>query len=165
MDRMAKDKGKAAGGRKPVAQNRRARHDYHIHDTFEAGLVLSGTEVKSLREGRANLTDSYATVDDGEVWLRAAHIPEYSHGTWTNHTARRTRKLLLNRKEITRIERALASTGTTLVPLSIYFSDSFAKVELAVASGKREYDKRQTIAERESKREAERALAARRRGE
>jgi SsrA-binding protein len=165
MDRMAKDKGNAAGGRKPVAQNRRARHDYHIHDTFEAGLVLSGTEVKSLREGRANLTDSYATVDDGEVWLRAAHIPEYSHGTWTNHTARRTRKLLLNRKEITRIERALASTGTTLVPLSIYFSDSFAKVELAVASGKREYDKRQTIAERESKREAERALAARRRGE
>jgi SsrA-binding protein len=99
------------------------------------------------------------------VWLRAAHIPEYSHGTWTNHTARRTRKLLLNRKEITRIERALASTGTTLVPLSIYFADSYAKVELAVASGKREFDKRQTLAERESKREAERALAARRRGE
>ncbi|HET9648553.1 MAG TPA: SsrA-binding protein SmpB [Microlunatus sp.] len=152
-------------GRKLVAQNRKARHDYHIHDTYEAGLVLSGTEVKSLREGRANLTDSFATVDDGEVWLRQAHIPEYSHGTWTNHTARRTRKLLLNRQEISRIERALASAGTTLIPLSIYFSDSYAKVELAVASGKREYDKRQSIAERESKREAERALAARRRGE
>ena len=82
-------------GRKVVAQNRKARHDYHIHDTFEAGIVLSGTEVKSLREGRATLTDAFATVDDGEVWLRSAHIPEYSHGTWTNHTARRTRKLLL----------------------------------------------------------------------
>jgi SsrA-binding protein len=164
MEPMAKDKSHRAEARKFVAQNRKARHDYHIHDTYEAGLVLSGTEVKSLRDGRANLTDSFATVDDGEVWLRGAHIPEYSHGTWTNHTARRTRKLLLNRKEITRIERALASAGTTLVPLSIYFSDSFAKVELAVASGKREYDKRQTIAERESKREAERALAARRRG-
>jgi SsrA-binding protein len=160
MEGMSKDT-----GRKLVAQNRKARHDYHIHDTYEAGLVLSGTEVKSLREGRANLTDSFATVDDGEVWLRQAHIPEYSHGTWTNHTARRTRKLLLNRQEISRIERALASTGTTLIPLSIYFSDSYAKVELAVASGKREYDKRQSIAERESKREAERALAARRRGE
>jgi SsrA-binding protein len=162
---MAKDKSTTAGARKFVAQNRKARHDYHIHDTYEAGLVLSGTEVKSLREGRAQLTDAYATVDDGEVWLRQAHIPEYSHGTWTNHTARRTRKLLLNRVEIGRIERALASTGTTLIPLSIYFSDSYAKVELAVASGKREYDKRQSIAERESKREAERAVAARRRGE
>ncbi len=162
---MAKDKSSASGRRRFVAQNRKARHDYHIHDTYEAGLVLSGTEVKSLRDGRANLTDAFATVDDGEVWLRQAHIPEYSHGTWTNHTARRTRKLLLNRKEIARIERALASAGTTLIPLSIYFSDSFAKVEVALASGKREYDKRQSIAERESKREAERALAARSRGE
>lgn len=155
---MAKEK-----GRKLIAQNRKARHDYHIHDVYEAGLVLSGTEVKSLREGRANLTDAFATVDDGEVWLRGAHIPEYSHGTWTNHTARRTRKLLLNRKEIARIERDLTSAGSTLVPLSLYFSDGYAKVELAVASGKREYDKRQTIAARESKREAERALAARNR--
>jgi SsrA-binding protein len=157
---MAKEK-----GRKLVAQNRKARHDYRIHDTYEAGLVLSGTEVKSLREGRANLADAFATVDDGEVWLRSAHIPEYSHGTWTNHTARRTRKLLLNRREIVRIERDLTSSGTTLVPLSLYFSDGYAKVELAVASGKREYDKRQSLAEREGKREAERALAARRRGE
>jgi SsrA-binding protein len=136
-------------GRSLVAQNRKARHDYHIHDTWEAGLVLSGTEVKSLREGRANLTDAFATVDDGEVWLRAAHIPEYSHGTWTNHTARRTRKLLLNRREINKIERELGTSGATLVPLSIYFSDGYAKVEIALATGKREYDKRQTLAERE----------------
>ena len=157
---MAKEK-----GRKLVAQNRKARHDYLIHDSYEAGIVLSGTEVKSLREGRANLTDAFATVDEGEVWLRAAHIPEYSHGTWTNHTARRTRKLLLNRREISRIERDLAAAGTTLIPLSIYFSDGYAKVEIALATGKREYDKRQTLAEREGRREAERALAARNRGE
>jgi SsrA-binding protein len=157
---MAKEK-----GRKLVAQNRKARHDYKIHDTYEAGVVLSGTEVKSLREGRASLTDAFATVDEGEVWLRSAHIPEYSHGTWTNHTARRTRKLLLNRREIARIERDLTSGGTTLVPLSIYFSDGYAKVEIAVATGKREYDKRQSLAEREGRREAERALAARNRGE
>jgi SsrA-binding protein len=156
---MAKEK-----GRKLVAQNRKARHDYHVHDSYEAGLVLSGTEVKSLREGRANLTDAFATVDDGEVWLRSAHIPEYTHGTWTNHTARRTRKLLLNRAEITKIERELGNPGMTLVPLALYFSDGYAKVEIALATGKREYDKRQTIAARESRREAERALAARNRG-
>src|SRR4051794_35836011 len=152
-------------GRKVVAQNRKARHDFHIGETFEAGLALSGTEVKSLREGRANLADAFATVDDGEVWLRAAHIPEYSHGTWTNHTARRTRKLLLNRSEINKIERELSTSGTTLVPLALYFSDGYAKVEIALATGKREYDKRQTIAARESRREAERALAARNRGD
>jgi SsrA-binding protein len=158
---MAKEK-----GHKPVAQNRKARHDYNIHDTYEAGIVLGGTEVKSLREGRASLADAFATVDEGEVWLRNAHIPEYSHGTWTNHTARRTRKLLLNRKEITRIERDLGTSGgSTLVPLALYFSDGYAKVEIAVATGKREYDKRQSLSERESRREAERALAARNRGE
>jgi len=160
METMAKEK-----GRKLIAQNRKARYDYHIHDTYEAGIVLSGTEVKSLREGRANLTDAYATVDDGEVWLQGAHIPEYSHGTWTNHNARRSRKLLLNRREITKIERELTSSGTTLVPLSLYFSDGYAKVEIALASGKREYDKRQTIAARESRREADRALASRNRGQ
>jgi len=157
---MAKEK-----GRKLIAQNRKARYDYHIHDSYEAGLVLSGTEVKSLREGRANLTDAYATVEDGEVWLRAAHIPEYSHGTWTNHTARRTRKLLLNRREIAKSQRELTTAGTTLVPLSLYFSDGYAKIEIALATGKREYDKRQTIAARESRREAERAMAARNRGQ
>jgi SsrA-binding protein len=156
---MAKEKGRTL-----VAQNRKARHDYHIHDTYEAGIVLSGTEVKSLREGRANLADAFATIDDGEVWLRAAHIPEYSHGTWTNHSARRTRKLLLNRSEIKKIERELAASGTTLVPLALYFANGYAKVEIALATGKREYDKRQTIAARESRREAERALAARNRG-
>ncbi|WP_375432781.1 SsrA-binding protein SmpB [uncultured Friedmanniella sp.] len=157
---MAKEK-----GLKPVAQNKKARHDYKIGDTYEAGIVLGGTEVKSLREGRASLTDAFATVDEGEVWLRNAHIPEYTHGTWTNHTARRTRKLLLNKREISRIQRDLADTGTTLIPLSIYFSDGYAKVEIALATGKREYDKRQTLAEREGRREAERALAARNRGE
>ena len=157
---MAKEK-----GLKPVAQNRKARHDYNILNTYEAGIVLGGTEVKSLREGRASLVDAFATVDEGEVWLRNAHIPEYSHGTWTNHTARRTRKLLLNRREISRLERELAAAGTTLIPLSIYFSDGYAKVEIALATGKREYDTRQTWAEREGRREAERALAARNRGE
>ncbi|QDP97407.1 SsrA-binding protein SmpB [Microlunatus elymi] len=158
--------GKAAPGTKGgdklmVAQNRRARHDYAIVDTFEAGVVLAGTEVKSLREGRASLADAFATVDDGEVWLRAAHIGEYSHGTWTNHAARRTRKLLLNRKEIAKIDRALGSAGTTLIPLAIYFSNGYAKVELAIATGKREFDKRESIAKRDAEREAQRALAAR----
>jgi SsrA-binding protein len=156
---MAKEK-----GRRLIAQNRRARHDYHIHDRYEAGIVLCGTEVKSLREGRANIADAFATVDEGEVWLRGAHIPEYSHGTWTNHSARRTRKLLLNRREIDKIERELESSGTTLIPLSLYFSDGYAKVEIGLATGKRQYDKRQAIAARESRREAERALAARNRG-
>ena len=155
---MAKEK-----GRRLVAQNRKARHDYHIHDRYEAGIVLSGTEVKSLREGRANLTDAFGTVENGEVWLREAYIPEYSHGSWTNHSARRSRKLLLNRREIDKIARELESAGTTLVPLSLYFSDGYAKVEIALGTGKREYDKRQTIAARESRREAERALAARNR--
>ncbi|MDO5498592.1 MAG: SsrA-binding protein SmpB [Propionibacteriaceae bacterium] len=155
---MAKEKGRAM-----VAQNKKARHDYHIHDTYEAGLVLTGTEVKSLRQGRASLVDAFATVDDGEAWLRQAHIPEYSHGTWTNHTARRTRKLLLHRREIDRIARALQSAGTTLVPLSLYFNDGYAKVEIAVATGKREYDKRETLRRRDATREAERALADRQR--
>jgi SsrA-binding protein len=150
-------------GRSVIASNRKARHDYTIHDTWEAGLVLSGTEVKSLRAGHANLTDAYATVDDGEVWLRGANIPEYSHGTWTNHTARRTRKLLLNRREIDKISRELSTAGATLIPLSLYFNDGYAKVELAIGTGKREYDKRHALAERESRREAERALAARNR--
>ncbi len=147
-----------------VAQNRKARHDYHIGDRFEAGLVLTGTEVKSLREGRASLVDAFATVDDGEVWLRNAHIPEYAFGTWRkSHTARRTRKLLLHRKEIAKLEKETANSGRTIVPLAIYFSDGYAKVELAVATGKKDWDKRQTIAERDANREAERALAVRNR--
>lgn len=150
-------------GKKLVAQNKKARHDYHIHDTFEAGMVLSGTEVKSLRQGRGTLTDAFATIDDGEVWLRQAHIPEYSHGTWTNHAARRTRKLLLHRREIDKLAKALQDKGMTLVPLSLYFNDGYAKVEIALASGKKEYDKRETLRKRDAQRETERALAARQR--
>ncbi len=152
-------------GRIMVAQNRKARHDYHLHDTFEAGLVLTGTEVKSLRAGRASLADAFATVDDGEVWLRNAHIPEYEFGTWKNHAARRTRKLLLHRREIAKLAKETVNSGRTIVPLAIYFSDGYAKVEIAVATGKKDWDKRQTLAAREADREAQRALAARNRGE
>ena len=133
-------------GRIMVAQNRKARHDYHLGDRFEAGLVLTGTEVKSLRLGRASLADAFATVDDGEVWLRNAHIPEYTFGTWTNHATRRKRKLLLHRREIEKLERATTASGRTIVPLAMYFNDGYAKVELAIATGKKDWDKRQTIA-------------------
>jgi SsrA-binding protein len=148
-------------GRKTIAQNKRARHDYHIEDTYEAGLVLTGTEVKSLRAGRANLTDGYAHVRDGEVWLEGVHIPEYTQGTWTNHAARRPRKLLLHRREIGRLTDAMNESGRTIVPLALYFKDGRAKVEVAVARGKRAYDKRQAIAKRDAEREMERARAAR----
>lgn len=148
-----------------VAQNRKAHHDYHLHERFEAGMVLTGTEVKSLRAGRASLADAFATVDDGEVWLRNAHIPEYAFGTWTNHATRRNRKLLLHRKEIAKLERETSASGKTIVPLAIYFSDGYAKVELAIATGKRDWDKRQTIAARDADREAQRELSARNRGE
>jgi SsrA-binding protein len=148
-------------GRKVVAQNRRARHDYQVEDTYEAGLVLMGTEVKSLRAGRANLTDGYALIRDGEVWLEGVHIPEYTMGTWTNHAARRPRKLLLHRREIGKLIGKTNEPGLTLVPLSLYFKDGKAKVEIAVARGKRSYDKRQAIAKRDAAREMERARAAR----
>ncbi|GAA1738550.1 SsrA-binding protein SmpB [Aeromicrobium alkaliterrae] len=141
-------------GRKLIAQNKKARHDYHVEDTFEAGLVLMGTEVKSLRQGRASLVDGFAEVDRGEVWLLQVHIPQYAQGTWTNHEARRRRKLLLNRVEIDRIERKLSDKGVTLVPLSLYFKDGRAKVEIAVARGKKAYDKRNTIRERDAMNEA-----------
>lgn len=156
---MSKQSGQAM-----VAQNKKARHDYSIGETFEAGLVLTGTEVKSLRHGRATLTDAYATVDGGEAWLINANIPEYAMGSWRkSHSAKRTRKLLLNRREITRLERALEGAATTLIPLSIYFKDSHAKVEIAVATGKKDWDKRETIRRREADREAQRALAHRNR--
>lgn len=151
-------------GRKLIAQNKKARHDYSIDDVYEAGLVLTGTEVKSLRAGRATLTDGFATVDDGEVWLRGIHIPEYTQGTWTNHEPRRARKLLLRKDEINRIVGKVKDSGVTLVPLALYFQDGYAKVELAVARGRKNYDKRQAIAERESKREAERATGRRTKG-
>ena len=151
-------------GRTLIAQNKKARHDYSIEDVYEAGLVLTGTEVKSLRAGRAALTDGYATVDDGEVWLRGVHIPEYTQGTWTNHEPRRARKLLLHKEEVRRILGKVKDTGVTLVPLSLYFQDGYAKVEIAVARGRKSYDKRQAIAERESKRETDRAMGRRSKG-
>jgi SsrA-binding protein len=152
-------------GRKLVAQNRKARHDYHIEDTYEAGLVLTGTEVKSLRAGRASLVDGFATVKDGEAWLQNVHIPEYTEGTWTNHEPRRTRKLLLHKQEINKLIGKTKESGLTLVPLALYFKDGKAKVEIAIARGKRTYDKRQALAERDAKRETDRALARGRRGE
>ena len=145
-------------GRKLVAQNRKARHDYHIEDTYEAGLVLTGTEVKSLREGRASLVDGFAEVHEGEIWLHGVHIPEYTQGTWTNHAARRKRKLLLNRQEIDRIEARVNDRGLTIVPLSLYFKDGRAKVEIALAKGKKTWDKRHALAERQADREKEQAL-------
>ena len=151
-------------GRKLIAQNRKARHDYHIEDTWEAGLVLMGTEVKSLRAGRASLTDGFADIDDHEVWLHAVHIPEYAQGTWTNHSARRKRKLLLNRAEISKIERKIIDKGFTLVPLSMYFVDGRAKVEIALARGKKAYDKRHALAERQANRESEQAFGRRLKG-
>jgi SsrA-binding protein len=151
-------------GRKMIAQNRKARHDYHIEDTWEAGLVLMGTEVKSLRAGRASLVDGFAEIDDHEVWLHAVHIPEYTQGTWTNHSARRKRKLLLNRSEIAKIERKVTDKGYTLVPLSMYFTDGRAKVEIALARGKKAFDKRHALAERQANRESEQALGRRLKG-
>ena len=149
-------------GEKIVATNRKARHDYTIEDTYEAGIVLQGTEVKSLREGRASLVDGYAFIDGGELWLDAVHIPEYTEGTWNNHAPRRKRKLLMHKAQIIKISHKTKEGGYTLVPLSIYFNDGRAKVELAVAKGKREYDKRQALRERQDKREADRAIASRR---
>ncbi|MEV0581986.1 SsrA-binding protein SmpB [Nonomuraea sp. NPDC050310] len=145
-------------GRKLIAQNKRARHDYQISDTFEAGLVLQGTEVKSLREGRASLTDGYATVENDEAWLLNVHIPEYAQGTWTNHSARRKRKLLLNRKEIDKLAAKLKEGGLTIVPLQLYFKDGRAKVEIGLGRGKKDWDKRQTLAEQQAKREMARAV-------
>ncbi|HVV21943.1 MAG TPA: SsrA-binding protein SmpB [Pseudonocardiaceae bacterium] len=144
-------------GRKVIASNRKARHDYTILDTYEAGVVLVGTEVKSLRLGRASLADAFATVDDGEVWLRGLHIPEYDRGTWTNHEPRRTRKLLLHKSEILRLIGKTKETGLSLVPLSMYFKDGKVKVEIGLGRGKKAYDKRQAIAKRDADREISRA--------
>ncbi len=149
-------------GHKIIARNRRARHDYHIEDVYEAGLVLTGTEVKSLRAGRASLSEGFGQIIDGEAWLHNVHIPEYTQGTWTNHEPRRIRKLLMHRKEIDRLSRETAERGLTLVPLSLYFKDGKAKVELALARGKRTYDKRHDLARRDAAREVDRALRQRR---
>jgi SsrA-binding protein len=151
-------------GRKVVASNRKARHDYAILDTYEAGIALTGTEVKSLRAGRASLVDAFAQIRDGEIYLYAMHIPEYAQGTWTNHEPRRTRKLLLHHAEIVRLVGKVTESGLTLIPLSLYFSDGWAKVEIGLARGKRTYDKRQDLAKRDAEREISRAFGRRRKG-
>ncbi|WP_320068494.1 SsrA-binding protein SmpB [Micromonospora sp. RTGN7] len=151
-------------GRTLVASNKKARHDYDILKTYEAGLVLAGTEVKSLRAGRVSLVDAFAQERDGELLLYGLHIAEYAFGTWTNHQPRRTRKLLLRRIEIDRILDRLRDGGLTLVPLSLYFSNGWAKVELGLAKGRRSYDKRQVIAERDADREIARELGRRLKG-
>ncbi|HZG97735.1 MAG TPA: SsrA-binding protein SmpB [Nocardioidaceae bacterium] len=151
-------------GHKIVAQNRKARHDYAVEDTYEAGMVLTGTEVKSLRAGRASLVDGFAEVENGEVWLLGVHIPEYTQGTWTNHEPRRRRKLLMHRSEIAKIETRVSERGLTIVPLSLYFKDGRAKVEIALARGRKNYDKRHSIAAKEARRETERAVGRRIKG-
>ena len=151
-------------GRKMIAQNRKARHDYAILDTFKCGVVLTGTEVKSLRLGRASLVDGFATIDDGEVFLRNVHIPEYTEGSWTNHEPRRTRKLLLHKAEILRLVGKTKESGLTLVPLSLYFFNGKVKVELALARGKKSYDKRQDLARRDADKEVRRAIGRRAKG-
>lgn len=167
---MAKGSGraKAAGGKggskQVIATNRKARHNYSIIESFEAGVALQGTEVKSLREGQASLADAFATIDDGEVWLRNLYIAEYQHGSWTNHDPRRNRKLLLHRHEIDRLVGKIRDGNLALMPLSLYFFEGKVKVELALARGKRAFDKRQDMAQRDAQREVVRALGRRAKG-
>ncbi|MEE2851798.1 MAG: SsrA-binding protein SmpB [Actinomycetota bacterium] len=167
---MAKGSGraKAAGGKggskQIIATNRKARHNYSIIELFEAGVSLQGTEVKSLRLGQASLADAFATIDDGEVWLRNLYIPEYQHGSWTNHEPRRNRKLLLHRQQIDRLVGKIRDGNLALMPLSLYFSEGKVKVELALARGKRAYDKRQDMAQRDAQREVVREMGRRAKG-
>lgn len=151
-------KKKKKQGSNVIATNRKARHDYSILDTYEAGVVLVGTEIKSLRDGKASLVEAFATIDDGEVWLRNLHIPEYSMGSWTNHSPRRTRKLLLHRREIDSLFGKVRDGNRTLIPLSLYLKDGRAKVELGLAQGKQDYDKRQSIKKRTEEREVVREM-------
>lgn len=151
----------AAGDIRPVVGNRKAFHDYHIDDKIEAGMKLTGTEVKSLRAGRANLRDSYAAVENGEMFLYNMHIAPYTHGNRFNHEPKRPRKLLLHRREIDRLFGLIRQKGMTLVPLRVYFRNGWAKVELGVARGKKQYDKRRDIAERDAARRMRRALSER----
>lgn len=148
-------------GRKLIAQNKKARHDYFIDEVYECGLVLTGTEVKSLRAGRASLIDGYATVRDGEMWLQGVHIPEYTEATWTNHEPRRERKLLLHRREILKLIGKTKEGGVTLVPLALYFKDGRAKVEIALARGRKMHDKRAALMEKQAGREVARELSRR----
>ena len=161
---MAKKKKKPTNLNPTIATNRKARHDYNILETYECGMVLVGTEVKSLREGKASLVDAFATIDDGEVWLRNLHIPEYSRGHWTNHSPRRVRKLLLHRREIDTLTGKVRDGNKTLVPLSLYFKNGHLKCELGLAQGKQAYDKRQDIKRRTEEREIVRDLGRRVKG-
>lgn len=161
---MAKKKKKTTNLNPTIATNRKARHDYNILETYECGMVLVGTEVKSLREGKASLVDAFATIDDGEVWLRNLHIPEYSRGHWTNHSPRRVRKLLLHRREINTLTGKVRDGNKTLVPLSLYFKNGHLKCELGLAQGKQAYDKRQDIKRRTEEREIVRDLGRRVKG-
>ena len=145
-------------GQKLIANNRRARYDYFIDDVFEAGLVLSGTEVKALRQGKASIADAYALVEGGEVWLENAYIPEFTQGSWTNHSTRRKRKLLLAKKEIAKLSGKSKETGYTLIPISLYFKDGYAKVEIGLARGKKDFDKRQSLKEKDAKKEINKAI-------
>jgi SsrA-binding protein len=162
---MSPPKASAKAGPRPVAQNRRARHEYDILDTFEAGLVLAGTEVKSLREGKVQLRDAYARVQDGEAWLYAMHVAPYTYTSGFGFVdPDRRRKLLLHRREIDELRHRTAQEHLTIVPLAVYFKDGRAKVDLALAKGRRSYDKRHAIAERDADLEARRVAAAHRRG-
>lgn len=160
----AKAAGGKGGSKQVIATNRKARHNYSIIESFEAGVALQGTEVKSLREGQASLADAFATIDDGEVWLRNLYIAEYQHGSWTNHDPRRNRKLLLHRQEIDRLVGKIRDGNLALMPLSLYFFEGKVKVELALARGKRAFDKRQDMAQRDAQREVVRALGRRAKG-
>ena len=158
---MAEKKKKSLISHGVAAQNRKARHDYTINDTIEAGMALVGPEVKSLRAGRATLVDGFAEITNGEAFLHGVHIPEYTQGTWTNHEPRRKRKLLLHREEIDKLESKSQETGHTIVPLSLYFKDGRAKVEIALGKGKDQRDKRRDLKAKDQKREIERALRER----
>ena len=160
---MGKKKKKNAGGN-VVATNRRARHDYTILESFECGIQLVGTEIKAIREGHVSLTDAFAIIEHGEVWLRNLNIPEYSLGTWTNHRPLRHRKLLLHRNEIDSLEGKVRDGNKPLVPLKLYFKDGLLKVELALAQGKQDYDKREDIKRRTEEREVVRELGRRVKG-
>ena len=149
-------------GEKVVARNKKALHDYNIGEKVEAGMVLTGTEVKALRMGRASLTEAWIEIDrHGEAWLQGAHIPEYLQGTWNNHSPRRKRKLLLHRSELERLATRVQAKGYTVVPLELYFIGGRAKLEIALARGKQDWDKRQALREKQDKREAERAMSLR----
>lgn len=158
------DTGKERGGEKVVAQNKKATHDYFIEDTFEAGIALTGTEIKSIRAGKANLRDSYARVEHGEVYLHNLHISPYEAGNRFNHDPMRTRKLLLRRAEIRKLIGATRESGYSLVPLKMYLRGGFCKVHLALAKGKKNYDKRHAIAERDAKRDLAREFRERQKG-